>query len=64
MSEKSPLYKWLVDCGFKVFAIETAKGEDLDTPLLLKDKQQNRKLVLERYNEERIMRSLKENIVD
>ena len=64
MSEKSPLYKWFVDCGFKVFAIETAKGEDLDTPLLLKDKQQNRKLVLERYNEERIMRSLKENIVD
>lgn len=64
MSEKSPLYKWFVDCGFKVFAIETTKGEDLDTPLLLKDKRQNRKLVLERYNEERIMRSLKENIVD
>ena len=64
MSERSPLYKWFVDCGFNVFAIETAKGEDLDTPLSTKDKQRNRELVLERYNEERIARSLKENIVD
>lgn len=64
MSERSPLYKWFVDCGFNIFAIETAKGEDLDTPLSTKDKQRNRELVLERYNEERIARSLKENIVD
>lgn len=64
MSERSPLYKWFVDCGFKVFAIETAKEEDLDTPLSIKDKQRNREIVLERYNEERIARSLKENIVD
>ena len=64
MSERSPLYKWFVDCGFNVFAIETAKEEDLDTPLSIKDKQRNREIVLERYNEERIARSLKENIVD
>lgn len=64
MSERNPLYKWFVDCGFNVFAIETAKEEDLDTPLSIKDKQRNREIVLERYNEERIARSLKENIVD
>ena len=53
-----------MDCGFNIFAIETVKGEDLNTPLSTKDKQRNRELVLERYNEERIARSLKENIVD
>ena len=64
LNRTTPLYKWFVDCGFNVFAIETAKEEDLDTPLSIKDKQRNREIVLERYNEERIARSLKENIVD
>lgn len=64
MSERSPLYKWFIDCGFKVFAIEAAKGEDLNTSLTLNDKQRNRAVVLELYNEERIAQSLRDNILE
>lgn len=64
MSEKSPLYKWFLDCGFKVFALEAARQEDFDRPLTLEEKQRNREIVLERYNEERIAQTFKENIVE
>ncbi len=62
MSEKSPLYKWFVDCGFAVFPIEKATSVSLCTPLALEEKKKNRSLVVERYNEDRIKEIFKKNI--
>jgi uncharacterized membrane protein len=62
MSEKSPLYKWFVDCGFIVFVLERITSEELATPLTLEEKSRNRAIVEERYNEKRINEILKMNI--
>ena len=62
MSERSPLYKWFVDCGFFVFAIEMITSEDLETPLPMEVKTNNRALVIERYSDERIEEILRKNI--
>ena len=62
MSERSPLYKWFIDCGFIVFPIETITKESLDQTLSDEEKNHNRQTVLNRYNPERIAQTLKENI--
>ena len=54
MSNRSPLYKWLLECGFKLYELESTTCEFLETPLDLDICQYNRNLVLERYNEEKI----------
>lgn len=62
MSEKSPLYKWFIDCGFVVFPIEKITSKEFSAPLTQDDKERNRALVIERYNEERIREIFKKNI--
>lgn len=54
MSNKSPLYKWLVECGFKLYELESATHEMLETPLDSDIREDNRNLVLERYNEDKV----------
>lgn len=63
MSERSPLYKWFINCGFIVFTIESATQESFELPLNHDEKNHNRRIVLERYNPQRIAQTLKENIV-
>lgn len=62
MSEKSPLYKWFVDCGFVVFPIESISSDGFSTPLTIEEKIKNRRLVEERYNDERVKEIFKTNI--
>lgn len=62
MSNRSPLYKWLVECGFTLFELESATSEALETPLNLDIRQGNRVLVLERYNEDKVAENFKNNI--
>ncbi len=52
MSEYSPLYKWMHECGFILKTIEDAKNIDFATPLTLEEKVHNRNLVLEKYSED------------
>lgn len=62
MSERSPLYKWFTDCGFSVFPIETVTSASFFDSLSLEEKEKNRSLVVERYNEDRIKDIFKKNI--
>lgn len=62
MSNRSPLFKWLVECGFKLYELETATREMLEMPLDLDIRESNRNLVLERYNESKIAENLMKNI--
>ena len=62
MSEKSPLYKWFLDCGFIVFSIENATKEQFSKSLTYEEKVHNRNIVLQRYNEESFVTTLKTNI--
>ena len=62
MSNRSPLYKWLVECGFKIFELENVTQVFLEAPLDNDIREFNRKLVLDRYNEERIAKNLIKNI--
>lgn len=63
MSERSPLYKWFLDCGFIVYNIENINGNEFNEPLTKEEKEHNRLLVLQRYNNERILEVLKQNII-
>lgn len=51
MSKKSPLYKWMNECGFIISTIESATGSDFEEKLSETDKQHNREKVLEKYAE-------------
>lgn len=62
MSGRSPLYKWLLECGFTLFEIEDAAREDLEKPLERNVQQHNRDLVLQRYNDKQIAENLSNNI--
>jgi hypothetical protein len=62
MSSRNPLYQWFVDCGFTVFCIEDATKEDLSTPLDIEKRKQNRRIVMERYNEDAFSNTLRLNI--
>ena len=62
MSNRSPLYKWLVECGFKLYELESASREDMETPMDSDNRQSNRNLVLERYNEARVAENFKNHI--
>jgi len=59
MSERSPLYKWLNDCGFKLFTIESLGTGTLKNDLTLEQKQANRDLVNQRYGEQVFTNTLK-----
>lgn len=63
MSNRSPLYKWLVECGFKIFELESAIREALELPLDLDIRMFNRSLVLERYNEGKVAENFKNHII-
>lgn len=62
MSNRNPLFKWLVECKFKVFELELATRDSLETPLDDNIRQYNRKLVLERYNEDQVAKNLIKHI--
>lgn len=62
MSERSPLYKWFVDCGFIVFTIENITTESIEQQLSYDEKEHNRQLVVERYSPDVIEQTLKKNI--
>ena len=62
MSSRNPLYQWFVDCGFTVFRIEDATKDDFSIPLDLKQKEKNRQIVIERYNEKVFIETLRSNI--
>ena len=62
MSERSPLYKWFVDCGFIVFTIESLDNNSFEQMLSDEEKMHNRQIVVNRYNESRIAQTLKDNI--
>lgn len=62
MSERSPLMKWFLDCGFKVFSLEKACFADFTKPMQLSDKKENRCIVLSRYNMNTIIQSIKDNM--
>lgn len=61
MSERSPLYKWMHECGFILKTIESACQEDFATRLSDEEKTHNRNLVLTRYKEEVFAETLKKN---
>lgn len=63
MSNRSPLYKWLTECGFKMFELESISRESLESPLTDNIRQHNRMLVIDRYNEDCIANSLRKHIV-
>ena len=62
MSNRSPLYKWLEECGFKLFELESATHESLESPLDDDIRLFNRHLVLERYSEEKVADNFRKNI--
>lgn len=62
MSEKSPLYKWFVDCGFSVFTIENVSSNDYLEPLSLELKKKNREIVLQRYSESCVVKTFKKEL--
>lgn len=62
MSNRSPLYKWLVECGFKLFELESVTRDSLEMPLEDDIRQFNRHLVLNKYNEDIIADIFRKNI--
>lgn len=62
MSNRSPLYKWLMECGFKLFELESATQESLESPLNDDIRLFNRSLVLDRYNEDKVANNFKKLI--
>lgn len=62
MSQNSPLYRWFLDCGFIVYSIENATKEQIATSLKNEEKIHNRNIVLQRYNDEVFINTLKTNI--
>lgn len=62
MSNRSPLFKWLMECGFKLFELESATHESLESPLDDDIRQYNRCHVLDRYSEEIVADNFRKNI--
>lgn len=62
MSQKSPLYQWLKDCGFIIFELESASCNSLQNSLDDDSRILNRKLINKRYNEDQVAKTLKCNI--
>lgn len=63
MSERSPLYKWFVDCGFIVFSLERANVNSFLDPLSIDKKRKNRDNVLRCYSESCIVETFKNELV-
>lgn len=63
MSEKSPLYKFLKNCGFIIFPVEYINSDSLLEKLTVEQKRVNRDLVIKRYDENVFENSLKNNII-
>lgn len=63
MSQKSPIYLSLVEEGFRVFKIEGVTNTDFNRPLSLEDKEYNRCLLLDNYNEDKYVQELKRQFV-
>lgn len=61
MSEKSPLYRWFKDCNFIVFTIESITEESLTIGLSQEEKEYNRKMVINHYNNDVFVKTLKSN---
>ncbi|MCI6213150.1 TDP-N-acetylfucosamine:lipid II N-acetylfucosaminyltransferase [Bacteroides heparinolyticus] len=59
MSNQNMFYKWLVEIGFKIYAIEETNSEEFSKPLSLEYMQHNRNLVLKRYREEVVSENFK-----
>lgn len=59
MSEKSPLYNSWKKEGFKIYAIESNDIEHISKPLSMEDRIHNRNLLLETYNEQNIINSVR-----
>lgn len=63
MSEKSPLYRSLKGMGFDIFTVEGSDLQLIDIPLSLDARKNNRELLLEQFNEERIKDNLRHHFV-
>lgn len=63
MSEKSPLYSFLKECGFIIYTVESINNENLMLGLTTKQKQKNRDLVISRYQNQIFENNLKNNIL-
>ena len=59
MSERSPLCNSLKKEGFKIYAIESNDIEHISKPLSMEDRIHNRNLLLETYNEQNIINSVR-----
>lgn len=53
LSKKGPMYKYFLDYGYKVYAIEDITQNEVDTPLTYEEKLHNRKLRLHHVQERR-----------
>lgn len=50
LSEKNPLYFWLINMGFVVFSLEKISQEQIDLPLLPNEIKHNQDLILKTFN--------------
>lgn len=59
MSNRSPLYKRYKDMGIVLFELESITEEQLNTPLSIEDRQNNRTILLNRFSAERQIEVIK-----
>lgn len=61
MTKKNPLLNTILDMGCKIFALEDCNNkEEFNTPLSADAKKQNRQIIIELYNSERLHSLIKE----
>lgn len=58
LSKNNPILKWALRNGFVVFELESITQEELDTPLKPADKENNRKLLLSKYDMQELQRNM------
>lgn len=56
LCKQNPVYEWALSVGLKVFDIDTLEQSDIDMPLDEKSRADNRRILTELFNEQRLFR--------
>lgn len=64
LSNKNPMYGWLLNANFKVFELEKITQQELDTPLSEIEKKHNRKIILDNFESKDLFEVMKSTFAD
>lgn len=61
LSKYSPLLSWYKEMGIAIYELESINNEQLHTPLTQEQKETNRKILLKRYNRDRVFMLIRDS---